>query len=149
MMCFFLSEENVFISNLFPFYIFLCQQCLWFANVALLNGSSCHVINTQCLLCVSRKDTAEGKTLYTGFGVLMFSITQLRKRHIKMYLNWWDLIDTWMVFRRVFPWMEIPWATDIAPTLWFLDDDSLKERKRHVSCPCREVPLLLEVLRKG
>lgn len=29
------------------------------------------------------------------------------------------------------------------------DDDSLEERKRHVSCPSREVPLLLEVLRKG
>lgn len=29
------------------------------------------------------------------------------------------------------------------------DDDSLEERKRHVSCPSWEEPLLLEVLRKG
>lgn len=29
------------------------------------------------------------------------------------------------------------------------DDDSLEERKKHVFCPSWEVPLLLEVLRKG
>lgn len=60
---------------------------LWFANVALLNGSSCHVISTQCLLCVSRKDNTKGKALYTDIGVLMFDVTLLRKKHVKMYLN--------------------------------------------------------------
>lgn len=118
--CVFSLREKCFHLKSVPILYFLCQRCLWFANVALLNGSSCHVISTQCLLCVSRKDSAKGKTLYADFGVLMFSITQLRKKHIKMHLNWWDLIDTSMAFRSVFPWMEVPWATDLAPMLWFL-----------------------------
>lgn len=96
--CVFSLREKCFHLKSVPILYLLCQRCLWFANVALLNGSSCHVISTQCLLCVSRKDSAKGKTLYADFGVLMFSITQLRKKHIKMHLNWWDLIDTSMAF---------------------------------------------------
>lgn len=65
-------------------------NCLWFPNISFLNGSSCHVISTQCLLFVSKNDNTEGSFVHKHWSPYVQHYTVKEEAYQNVFILMWS-----------------------------------------------------------